>query len=416
MKSRAIHEEHLLCSLPNFAAMQKEGLSKKQVLLMSVTAGVCVANIYYNQPILKSIAESLHATENEAGHVAVFTQAGYGLGLFFLTPLGDKINRKKLILVLQGLLIASLAGIALIQTISGMYIISLLIGLFSVVAQVILPMAASLAKKDKGKIVGIIFTGILIGILAARVFSGYITVLLGWRAVFGISAVMVFLTLLLMAFGIPHVDSPFKGNYSQLLLSTLQQVKRFSLLRRTALIGALAFGTFCSFWTTLTFHLSGPPFYFNTGTIGLFGVLAIAGALLAPVFGKLADKGNPARSQLFAISLIILAVLLILFFPYNVISFIAAILFLDVGVQATQVTNIATIYTLDETAHSRINTVYMTMYFIGGALGTAAGVACWQAGGWQLVTLQLLLWSVVAGLLAAAGYRTQKRRAMRTAS
>lgn len=390
--------------------MQNEGISKKQVALMSMTAGVCVANIYYNQPVLKLIAGSLGATEQQAGNISVLTQAGYGLGLFFLTPLGDKVNRKKLILLLQGLLVLSLAAVALVQSLIGMYTVSLLIGLFSVVAQVILPMAASLAKKEKGKIVGIIFTGILVGILAARVFSGAITELFGWRAVFGISAAMVLFTSLLMAVGIPNIEPRFQGHYGQLLRSTLHQFKRFSLLRRTALVGALAFGTFCSFWTTLTFHLSAAPFGFNAGTIGLFGLLAIGGALLAPVFGKLADKGNPARSQLLALLLIVASVLLILSFPYSVFSFLVATLFLDVGVQATQVTNIATIYTLDETAHSRINTVYMTAYFIGGALGTAAGVFCWEAGGWNLVAWQLLTWSTLALLIVVSNYYKQRKK------
>ncbi|HET7896009.1 MAG TPA: MFS transporter [Flavisolibacter sp.] len=392
--------------------MQKVGLSKKQVLLMSVTAGVCVANIYYNQPILKTIAVSLQATEQQAGTISVLTQAGYGLGLFFLTPLGDKLNRKKLILVLQVLLVLALACVAFIQTIGGMYVISLLIGLLSVVAQVILPMAASLVVKDKGKTVGFIFTGILVGILAARVFSGYITEWLGWRAVFESSALMVLITTVMMAVGIPDVSPHFKGNYTSLLQSTLQQVKRFALLRRTAVVGALAFGTFCSFWTTLTFHLGGPPFRYNAGTIGLFGVLAIAGALLAPVFGKLADKGNPLRSQVFSVSLIVVAVLLVLLFPWQVSAFIAATVFLDVGVQATQVTNIATIYTLDETAHSRINTVYMTMYFIGGAVGTTAGVWCWEAGGWPLVSWQLLTWSTMALLLVSFAFWRKKQTAV----
>lgn len=371
---------------------------------MSITAGICVANIYYNQPILKTIAEDLGATESQTGNIAVLTQAGYGLGLFFITPLGDKMDRKKLTLALQALLVLSLAVVALIKTVFGMYIVSLLIGLFSVVAQVILPMAATLATKDKGKTVGIIFTGILVGILAARVFSGSVAELLGWRAVFGISAVMVFVTIFLMAYSVPAVLPRFKGNYVQLLQSTLVQVKRFALLRSTALLGALVFGTFCSFWTTLTFHLSGPPFRYGSATIGLFGLLAIAGALLAPVFGKLVDKGNPARSRLFSVSMIVIGALLIFFFPLSVFSFLAATLLLDIGVQATQVTNIATIYTLDETAHSRINTVYMTAYFIGGAAGTAVGVACWRMGGWKLVSLQLLFWSALALLLVIVGY------------
>lgn len=375
---------------------------------MSVTAGICVANIYYNQPILKNIAEDLHASESQAGNIAVLTQAGYGLGLFFVTPLGDKMDRKKLTLGLQVLLVAALASVALIRTIEGMYLISLLIGLFSVVAQVILPMAATLSTRDKGKTVGIIFTGILVGILAARVFSGYITELLGWRAVFGLSAGMVLVTVFLMLFSVPNVMPQFSGNYARLLQSTFLQVKRFALLRRTALLGALVFGTFCSFWTTLTFHLSGAPFHYGSGTIGLFGILAIAGALLAPVFGKLADKGNPARSQRYSVLMIVFGALLIFFFPLSVYSFVLATLLLDIGVQATQVTNIATIYTLDETAHSRINTVYMTTYFIGGAIGTAVGVLCWQMGGWNLVSLQLLLWSGVALLLVFVANRRKK--------
>jgi predicted MFS family arabinose efflux permease len=226
---------------------------------------------------------------------------------------------------------------------------------------------------------------------------------LGWRYVYGISAGLVFITALMVHFSLPNVPVQFRGNYLQLLQSTLLQVKRFAVLRRTALLGALVFGVFCSFWTTLTFHLSGPPFHYGSNIIGLFGLLAIGGALLAPYFGKLADKGNPARSQLISVALLIAGVIIIQLFPFNVGSFVIAVLLLDVGVQATQVTNVATIYTLDAAAHSRINTVYMTTYFIGGALGTLAGVQCWRMGGWSLVTWQLLIWSVVALIVALNG-------------
>jgi predicted MFS family arabinose efflux permease len=389
--------------------MNTSGLSKTQIIIMAITAGVCVANIYYNQPILKEIGASFHSGERATGAISVLCQAGYGLGLFFLTPLGDKTNRKKLIIILQAILIAALLGMVFIQQLAGVYAMSLIIGLLAVVAQVILPMAAALDKQNRGRTVGIVFTGILIGILSARVFSGYIAVWLGWRYVYGISAIMVFITLLLTQFSLPEVPAQFSGNYLQLLQSTLVQVKRFALLRRTALLGALIFGVFCSFWTTLTFQLSGAPFYYHSGTIGLFGILAIGGALAAPAFGKLADKGNPARSQLITVSIILVRVLLIKLFPYNILSFVIAVLLLDVGIQATQVTNIATIYTLDDTAHSRINTVYMTSYFIGGALGTFVGVQCWGIGGWPIVTWQLLAWSTLALLVAYSGYKKQKK-------
>jgi len=391
---------------PNNAAMLKfaikitveaqKKISGLHIAIMAITAGVCVANIYYNQPILKDIAASFNISETKAGLIPVLTQAGYGLGLFFITPLGDKIPRKKLIFMLQLLLIAVLLCITFTTTIYGLYMMSLLLGMVSVSAQVLLPMAAALDKENRGKNVSIVFTGVLIGILAARVVSGYIAHWLGWRYVYGISAGLVLIVALLTWFVLPTIAVEFKGNYGQLLRSTFLQVKRFPLLRRTALIGAFIFGAFCSFWTTLTFFLSGKPFNYHTDTIGLFGILAIGGALLAPVFGKLADKGNTTRSQVITISLMIAGVVLMQVLPYNIIALIMVVLLLDVGVQATQITNIAIIYTLDETAHSRINTVYMTTYFLGGALGTYAGVKSWHIGGWQMVGWQLLLWSLIA--------------------
>ncbi|MGN6567407.1 MAG: MFS transporter, partial [Flavipsychrobacter sp.] len=387
---------------------------RPQLLTMSIAAGVCVANIYFNQPILKDIAASLHASEGQVGNIAVLAQAGYGLGLFFITPLGDKVNRKKLILVLQLALLASLIGMTLINSLQGIFIMNLLIGLFCVAAQVILPMVAGMDPVNRGKNVGIVFTGILVGILAARVFSGYIASWLGWRYVYGISAGLLFITMLLVQFSLPAIRQSFQGNYLNLLKSTLAQFVRFPLLRRTALLGAFVFGAFCSFWTTLTFHLSKAPFNYHANTIGLFGILAIGGALVAPVFGKRADKGSAMRSQLFAVSMLIVSILFIKIFPYSLISLIIAVLLLDIGVQATQVTNIATIYTLDAAAHSRINTVYMTIYFIGGSLGTLVGVQCWKLGGWNLVTWQLLTWAILALVIVLNGYSIYKKQTLKT--
>jgi predicted MFS family arabinose efflux permease len=376
--------------------MEAPTITKTQITVMSIAAGICVANIYYNQPILNDIAKNFKVSAGEAGTVSVLAQAGYGLGLFFLTPLGDKVNRKKLIIVLMTALVAVLVGTTFVQNFFWLCIFSLLTGLLGVAAQVILPMAASMDSKNRGRTVGIIFTGILVGILAARVLSGFIAGWLNWRYVYGISAIMVLLCMVMIQLALPNVTPAYQGNYGSLLASTLKQFKRFPLLRKTALLGALVFGLFCSFWTTLTFHLSGEPFNYKTDIIGLFGILAIGGALLAPIFGKLADKGDPSKSQLFSVSLILAGVVLIQIFPVSVVAFVISVLLLDVGVQATQVTNVATIYTLDETAHSRINTAYMTTYFIGGALGSFAGIQCWNAGGWPVVSWQLLIWCLLA--------------------
>ena len=376
-----------------------KGLSTLQVTVMAVAAGASVANIYYNQPILKDIATTFNVNESKAGSISMLSQIGYGIGLFFLIPLGDKTDKKKLILLLLMLLCVALGLITFSQNITQVWILSVAIGILSVSVHVIVPMAASLDKMNRGKTIGHIFTGILIGILAARVCSGFIARWLGWRYVYGFSTVLILSITLLLHLTLPTVKTEFKGRYLQLLQSTLLQIKRFPLLREAAVTGGLLFGVFCSFWTTLTFHLSGYPFYYHADKIGMFGLVAIAGALLAPYFGKIADKGGAKKSLVLAVSLIIFSLFLIKLLPYSTVSFVIAVLILDIGVQAMQVTNVARIYTLDENSYSRINTIYMTTYFIGGALGTFTGLTCWRIGGWSITTWQMLVWSFIAMII-----------------
>lgn len=380
---------------------ESNSLSSKQILFMSATAGICVANIYYSQPILNEIAKSLKIDLKSAGYLSVLSQAGYGLGLFFITPLGDKIDRKRLILWLQIGLLISLGILATASSIWALYIASLLIGIFAVTAQVILPMAASLTSENRGKIVGVIFTGILTGVLAARVVSGYISEYLGWRYVYIVSAALVLISAIIMQSDFPSTKDRFAGSYFQLLSSVSNQFKRFSTLRKTALVGALTFGTFSSFWVALTFHLSGKPFHYQSDAIGLFGLLAIGSALFVPIIGKLFDKyNNPKKSLLFTIGAVILGLLILFLFPTSLTGIWLAVIFIDIGVQATQVTNIALIYTLDTTANSRINTVYMTLYFIGGAVGAFMGIYCWQLGGWNAAIIQMIVFASLALVVA----------------
>lgn len=375
--------------------VKNSSLSRFQVILMSIAAGVSVANIYYNQPILKEISASFSIDETSAGLISILSQIGYGLGLFFITPLGDKINKKKLIIVLQIFLLISLFLITFSGSIFQVWVLSLLISIFSVSVQVIMPMAAGLDSVNRGKTVGTIFTGVLIGILAARVFSGSIAEWFGWRYVYALSGFAILLMVVLLQVYLPEVKNYFEGSYPKLLLSALRQIKKHKLLRSVSAIGALQFGVFSSFWTTLTFHLSGAPFYFHSDIIGLFGLVAIAGALMAPILGKQADRGGGKRVRFGAIALIIFSILLMMVIKTSVIALVVGVLLLDVGVQAMQVTNVALIYTLDERSHSRINTVFMTSVFTGGALGTLAGVISWRHGGWLGVTAQMLLFSIL---------------------
>lgn len=375
-------------------ALLSQGIQTSLVYLMAISAGISVANIYYNQPILMDIAKEFNTTETKAGFISMLSQIGYGLGLFFITPLGDKMDKKKLIILLQGLLLVALGFIFFSTSILQLWLLSVLVSLFSVSVQVIMPMAAGMSSVNRGKNVGTIFTGVLIGILAARVFSGTIADLLGWRYVYLISAVAVGFSTLLLSFYLPKTTSTFSGNYPQLLGSAVRQFGKFRLLRRLSFIGILQFGLFCSFWTTLTFHLSSEPFHFQSSTIGLFGIIAIAGALVAPYMGKKADKGSVIKVRFMAISLTISSILIMLLFQNSVVAMVVGILLLDIGAQSLQVTNTALLYTLDESVHSRINTIYMTLFFTGGALGTFVGIMMWKWGGWNFVMLQMLLFAV----------------------
>lgn len=374
-------------------------LTRFQVILMAIAAGASVANIYYNQPILREIALSLDVSDNKAGMISMLTQIGYGLGLFFITPLGDKISRKRLIIILLTLLDAVLFLMFTAVSIFEVWVLSILIGILSVSVHVILPMAASLDSGKKGKTLGTIFSGILIGILAARLIGGFVSQLFGWRYVYGLSALFVMAVAVMLHVNLPDSVNGYQGHYLQLLRSALNQFRRFSLLRQTALAGGLLFGLFCTLWTTLTFHLSGPPFNFHPGTISIFGMVAFAGALIAPSFGRLADRGNSSVSLLISIIMILTGLIFLKIMADSLFVLIIAMLILNIGLPANQVTNLSIIYTLDQTSNSRINTIYMTTYFVGGAIGTFLGLICWKLGGWEWVTWQMVLLALAAGVI-----------------
>lgn len=368
-----------------------------QIIVMSMMAGVTIANIYYCQPILALIAASLAISAHQTGMLPVWTQVGYGIGLFFIAPLGDMFDRKKLIILLQVLMLGILFAATQVHSMIGLSLVCFGIGLLGVSVQIVVPMAASLAlPTGKGRVVGMVFTGTLTGILAARVVSGYIAEWLGWRWVFGFSMLLVLLVTLLFIVFLPNTKSTHSSHYLSLLRSTLQQGKRFSQLRRLSLLGALIFGAFCSFWTTLTLKLSAEPFHFSSGTIGLFGLIAVVGTLLAPWFGKISDRADPRRTQIYSVLLMVLGALTLQLWHSAITAIVVATLLLDIGMQITQVNNLSQIYRLDESAHSRINTFFMTSLFWGGAIGTGAGVAAWNYGGWALVCWQLLLWTGLA--------------------
>jgi len=360
-------------------------LSRKDILLMAFCTGLIVANIYYCQPLVILVAKEYNLTESYAGRITYLTQAGYAIGLFLLVPLGDMFERKKQILMITGLAIGALLLAAFSHTFLVLEIASVLIGASSIVPQLILPMAANLSSDEKrGHTIGIIMSGLLVGILGSRALSGSIGFLWGWRAMFLIAAGLCFLLLLLMAKRFPESRPSFKGTYKELMSSMFNYIKTQPVLREASLINFLAFATLSAFWTTMVLFLANPPFSFQSLQIGLFGIAGAAGALAAPLVGKFSDGKDPRKNLLIGLLLQFASIAAFYFTGSHLYLFVIGIILIDIGQQAIHVTNQTRIYALLPEARNRLNTVFMSVSFVGASTGSALGLWFWDKGQWPV--------------------------------
>lgn len=360
-------------------------LKRADILLMAFCTGLIVANIYYCQPLVILVAKEFKLTETFAGRITYLTQAGYAIGLFLLVPLGDMFERKKQILIITGLAILALLVAAFSHTFLLLEIASVLIGACSIVPQLILPLAANLSNdENRGHNIGIIMSGLLVGILASRAVSGSIGFWLGWRAVYFMAAGICVLLIALMAKRFPQSYPSFKGSYKELMNSMFGYIKTQPVLRETSIINFLAFAIISAFWTTMVLFLASPPFNFQTLQIGLFGIAGAAGALAAPLVGKLSDGGNPRKNLMIGFILQIISVALFYFTGSYLYLFVIGIVLIDIGQQAIHVTNQTRIYTLIPEARNRLNTIFMSVSFIGASCGSALGLWLFGLGGWAL--------------------------------
>lgn len=365
----------------------KQNISKSMLWLMTVGAGLVVANLYYNQPLLGMIARELKISEAATSNIPMFTQMGYAAGLLLIIPLGDMFRRKKIILIDFFFILCSLLVFAFSRSLMVMLVSSFFIGLTSVIPQLFVPIAAQLSDpKDRGKNVGLVMSGLLVGILASRVFSGLVGEYLGWRTVFLIAALfMVVLSIMIFRF-LPDIQATFKGKYSELLASIFRFGRDIPSLRLASLRGALGFASFCAFWTTLTFHVEEAPFYGGSDVAGMLGLFGIAGALAASFVGKLSGKVNKSFLISGALAVMILSWILLGFGGYTYIGLIIGIVLLDLGLQGMHVTNQTIVFSTHPEASNRLNAFYMTSYFIGGSFGTFVGGKAWSSYGWTGVT------------------------------
>jgi len=353
------------------------------VLLLAVTAAATVANLYYAQPLLPEMARSLGVSARTVGWVPVLTQVGYAVGLFLFIPLGDAVERRRLILALVLASAVALAGAAVAPGVAWLAVASLAVGVFTVVPHVAVPLAAHLAApSQRGRVIGLIMSGVLAGILLARTLSGLIGGAMGWRTVYGLAAAAMLVLTLALARLLPHAHPERTVRYAALLASLWTLVRDERELRQASLIGAAVFGSFSVFWTTLAFFLETPPYHWGAEGAGLFGLVGLAGALAAPVVGRLADRRGPRFATGVALALALSSWVLFALWGRNLVGLIAGVVLLDVGVQSAHVSNLARVHALDPGARSRRNTVYMVAYFAGGALGTWLGVRSWVRLGW----------------------------------
>lgn len=379
-------------------------LSRGVVILFAVACGAAVANVYFSQPLLVTMGHDVAMSPALVGSVVTLTQVGYGLGLFFLVPLGDVTNRRRLIAAQLLLLMVALAVIATAHTAAILLAGMAAMGLLAVVTQTLVAFAASLAPPaGRGRVVGLVTSGVVIGILLARTASGLMADLAGWRSVYLASAALTAVLALVLYRALPrHSDAPPATlRYGQLLRSTITLFARERLLRLRALFGLLIFAAFSTLWSSIALPLSEAPYSLSHSAIGALGLIGVAGALAAAVAGRLNDRRLPRRTTGIALALLAASWLPLAFTRSSLWALVVGVFLLDLAVQAVHVTNQTLIYALRPDAGSRLIGGYMVFYSIGSATGAIAATSLYTVAGWGAVCvlgaafscLGLMLWA-----------------------
>jgi predicted MFS family arabinose efflux permease len=389
------------------------GISRGLVLLLATACGTAAANLYYAQPLLHTLATTFGVSNGTAGLLITISQLGYVVGLALLVPLGDLRERRGLISATMLVTAAALVLSAVAPSFAVLGAALAVVGVTSVVAQIVVPMSSSLAAEhERGSVVGTVMSGLLIGILLARTVSGLIAAAFGWRVVYWFAAAAMVILGATLRRALPRVPPTTDLSYGGLLRSVVALVREEPVLRQRMMVGALTFGCFSTLWTSLAFLLSGAPYHYGNGVIGLFGLVGVVGALAASGAGRLADRGHNARATT--------ATLLIMFASWgvlalgktSVVALIAGIALLDLGVQGAHISNQSAIYALRPEARSRLTTAYMMAYFLGGAALSAVSSALYGADGWSGICVL----GAVTALLALVGWIVTEAAARRRAA
>ena len=377
--------------------------------LFAVAGGLAVGSLYLSQPLIETIASAFSVPASSAGLLVTITQIGYAIGIFLIVPLGDVLNRRRLIPIVLAISGLALAGASAAPAYGVLLAAVGAAGFVSVAAQLLIPLAGELATPERrGQVLGTIAAGAMIGILLSRTVSGVVADLLGWRAIYLIVAIITLVIAVLLTFAIPRLPAREPVPYGRLLLSVFTSVRRHPAVAPSLVINAATFAVFSLFWTALTFLLTAEPFGYSTTQIGLMGIAGLAGALIARRAGWLHDKGWSVPATGAALGLLALSLAGAWLAQASIIGLIIVVVILDIAVQGNLVLGQTRLVSLSETERSRLNTAVVVANFIGGAAGSALAGTLWALGQWPAVILgalvltlaALLVWALVRPRLA----------------
>ncbi|MFU1795559.1 MFS transporter [Paenibacillus azoreducens] len=380
-------------------------------ILLAAACGIVVANLYYAQPLIGVISSSIGLSATSAGFIVTITQIGYVVGLLFVVPMGDIVENRRLIVISLLLTAAALTVTAVSKQAVPFLAASFAIGIGAVAAQVLVPFASYLASESsRGRVVGNIMSGLLLGIMLARPLSSLVADFFGWHAVFALSATAVFILAIVLSKVLPTRKPSADTRYTALLGSMWHLLRTTPILRRRAAYHACVFATFSLFWTTVPLLLSGPTFHFSQKGIAVFALVGVAGAVAAPIAGRLADRGWTKPATGIALVTVVISVLLPLMIqtgsPLGITVLVVSAILLDAGVSANLVLGQRALFSLSPEIRSRLNGLFMAIFFFGGAIGSAIGGWAYAAGGWSTA-----LWIGMAFPIAAMLYfATEKKQ------
>ena len=387
------------------------GMTPARTLLFAIASGTAVANLYWSQPLLEEIGRSLGVSGASAGTLLTVTQVGYALGILLVVPLGDVLDRRGLVPVVLAVSAVVLGLVAVLPSFPLVLGALGLVGCTTVAAQILGPLAGDLAEPDqRGRVVGTVVSGGLIGILLSRTIAGVVADLAGWRSVYAVAAVAALLLAAALRRAIPELPARPGVAYPRLIASVFTQVRRRPSVQVTIVLSVVNFGVFTMFWTALTYLLSAAPYDYSLSTIGLVGVAGLLGALAARGVGRLHDRGWSVPANGFTLTLALLSMAAAGRFGHHVIALLVTIVVFDVAVQGTNVLSQTRLFAAAPEARSRLNTALVTANFIGAACGSAVAGVLWRAGGWNAVTLAGVIAYAVALLVWVVARRSLRTR------